>query len=112
MIKEFLILVLFLKFSNGNWGGFLEKKDLHPIDPCGNGTVVIQNGGWRVGEIHASISKIWVPQKHQNEEITYHPGIYLEPISQTDIKIELSRVQILRIDSAHRALTISLKSSR
>ena len=90
IIKEILMLILLLQFCNSETGAGGKNNDL-----CTGGVDVIE----RYHKISYDVySKICISSNHTDETIKKHPGKYLEPISQSDIKVMMADVEIKRID--------------
>ena len=90
MIKEILMLMLLLQFTNGKnrgWGGGKHN------DSCTGGEVLIKHT-----KILFPYEKICISSNHKDDDIKKHPGKYLQPISQTNLNVIIERIKIVSID--------------
>ena len=104
MFKEILVFMLCLQFSNGlDISGDIGKitETIEPNTSCKEkaSDFLEHKNHWVVG-IKYTVSKICILSNYhyQREEIKEHPAKYSEPISQTNINIEISDFQLIRIN--------------
>ena len=87
MIKEILILMLCLQFS------IAVKRTCKD-----NTTEFIAHKTTWMGSYEYTVERICILSNYKQEEIREPPAEYMEPPSQTNINIEMSKFQIIRIN--------------
>ena len=99
MFKEILVFMLCLQFSNGSrnsWGVGEVTEDIGKNPSCKDKAAEFLEHF--MPGLQVPLSKICILSNYQHEEIKEHPAKYSEPISQTNINIEISDFQLIRIN--------------
>ena len=110
MFKEILVFMLCLQFSNGySWDsgviGMTKNRSCKE-----KASDFLEHNNYWAGAVKYTVSKICILNNYQREEIQENPAKFnSESSSQTSIKIEISKFQIIKIYEDSVKMSFCLK---